>query len=566
VNSTPKKNFFFLILFFLLLPFLAKAITFEPPFQLPTFEELINAIIDFISWVAIAIVPIAIIVAAFYFLTSGGDPEKVRTAKRIIFFTIIGLIIILLARGLPAIIRQIIEGPSGPPPICGNATREAGEECDGADFGGKTCIGLGFVGGVLACNPVCKFDTSGCISPPPNIPPTADARVGSAPNPTGTSVTVTEGATVYFDGSNSSDPDGTIKKYEWDFEDNGTYDWSSTTTGATIHIYSAGSYTARLRITDDDGATTTDTVSITVNPAPPPPNIPPTADARVGSAPNPTGTSVTVTEGATVYFDGSTYSSDSDGTITKYEWNFNGGSYDWSSTTTGKTTYIYSAGSYTAMLQVTDDDGVTATDTVSITVNPAPVLIASITSPSDGQLFLQGASVAFSGSVSGGIPPYTYSWSSNLDGVIRNTLTFNKNNLSLGVHTITFQVTDSAPIPVTKSDSITITITNDVTPPTIQNAKVIPTSGPSGTIFTITADIADPLGLGPTTTMAHIQRPDETDVALVTLYDDGTHGDGAANDGTYGARWNSTGFPSGAYYVDITACDLIRNCGEKENI
>lgn len=105
-----KKNFFFLfsILYFLLLPFSIKAITFGSPFKLPTFEELINTIISFISWVAIAIVPLAIIVAAFYFLTSGGDPERVRTAKRIIFYTIIGLIIVLLARGFPTLVTLIL--------------------------------------------------------------------------------------------------------------------------------------------------------------------------------------------------------------------------------------------------------------------------------------------------------------------------------------------------------------------------------------------------------------------------------------------------------------------------
>jgi hypothetical protein len=74
------------------------------------------------------------------------------------------------------------------------------------------------------------------------------------------------------------------------------------------------------------------------------------------------------------------------------------------------------------------------------------------------------------------------------------------------------------------------------------------------------------LGVDPTTTIAHIQNLDETDVAKVTLYDDGLHNDGAANDGIFGNGWNSTGFPVGAYFVDITACDLIGNCGEVENI
>ncbi|MBZ9569722.1 PKD domain-containing protein, partial [Patescibacteria group bacterium] len=455
MNSHFKEIFFFLFLCSLLIPLLAEAIIIEPSFALPTFEELINAIVDFITWVALAIAPIAIIIAAFYFLTSGGDPEKVRKAKKIILFTVIGLIIILLARGITGLIRQILIGPPGPPPSCGNGIREAGEDCDGADLGGESCITLGFVGGVLACNPGCTFDTSGCISPPPNQPPVASFTKSAA--------TVTVGEIVFFDASASFDPDGLIVSYDWNFGD-------GDTAGGVIvnHSYSAsGNYTVTLTVTDDDGASNSATSIITVNP---PPNDPPIADARVGDAPNPIGTSVTVIEGDTVHFDGSTFSSDPDGIINNYEWDFeNDGFYDWSSAITGVTTHVYPAGAYTAQLRVTDDDGATNTDTVSITANPAPVLIASITSPSDGEIFLQGASITFTGSAAGGVPSYTYSWNSNLDGVIRNTSTFNKNNLSLGIHTITFQVTDSAPIPVTDSDAITITITNDVTPPTIQN-------------------------------------------------------------------------------------------------
>jgi len=96
------------LFFFLFLSFEIRAITFKNPFQNLTFEKLIENIVNFIFWVAMAIVPIVIIIAAYYLLTSGGDPEKVRTAKRIIFWTLIGLFIVLLAKAIPAIIQQII--------------------------------------------------------------------------------------------------------------------------------------------------------------------------------------------------------------------------------------------------------------------------------------------------------------------------------------------------------------------------------------------------------------------------------------------------------------------------
>jgi chitodextrinase len=74
-----------------------------------------------------------------------------------------------------------------------------------------------------------------------------------------------QGTAVVFDGANSSDPDGAIASYSWDFGD------GTTGTGATpSKIYSkTGTFTVRLSVTDDKGATAsaTTTASITF-PAP----------------------------------------------------------------------------------------------------------------------------------------------------------------------------------------------------------------------------------------------------------------------------------------------------------
>lgn len=547
MNSFFKKIFFFSVLFFLLIPFFTEAITIEPFIEFPTFKELINAILDFISWAAVVIAPILIIIAAFYFLTSGGDPEKVRTAKRIIFYTILGLIIILLARGLPGIIRLILIGPPGPPPVCVpdgcNANCPAGctvaEDPDCGCQDGNGCCGIG-----------CNFANDNDCPPPP-----VEICDNDIDDDGDTLIDCDDPDCAWIDPACPCPPNVCQDLLDlinslWnlgcgDLE----YDLiADVNKDRTIGIgdvaalnLSCGNAVACQAIRDN-----------TFDPCVP--NTPPTASF--------TQSATTVTVGESINFDAST-SDDPDGVIVSYSWNFGDGT-----TGTGVTiSHSWSAaGTYTITLAVTDDDGATDSATSSITVNPAPVLTVSITSPSAGQIFLQGASITFTGSAIGGVPPYTYTWTSNIDGVIGNTLTFNKNDLSVGVHTITFQVTDSAPMPVTASDSITITITDDVTPPTIRNTQVNPTSGPSGTIFTIVTDITDPLGVDSTTTIAHIQNPDETDIAQITLYDDGMHSDGAAGDGTYGGSWDSTGFPSGPYYVDITACDLIGNCGEVENI
>ena len=67
--------------------------------------------------------------------------------------------------------------------------------------------------------------------------------------------------TVSIDASDSSDADGSIVNYDWDFGD-GTVG-SGTTADHTCTT--AGQFTAVLKVTDNDGATDTATVVITVD-------------------------------------------------------------------------------------------------------------------------------------------------------------------------------------------------------------------------------------------------------------------------------------------------------------
>ena len=108
-----------------------------------------------------------------------------------------------------------------------------------------------------------------------NLPPIADA--GGPYN----AMRGKGQAFVTFDGSGSTDTDGMIIKYEWDFGDG-----SPTGNGETIsHGYtSVGSFVATLTITDDCSATAQDTAEVTiVGPTPP-------AGTGTPSAPTPTST------------------------------------------------------------------------------------------------------------------------------------------------------------------------------------------------------------------------------------------------------------------------------------
>lgn len=52
--------------------------------------------------------------------------------------------------------------------VCGNGIAETGEQCDGSNLAGATCVSRGYTGGSLSCNTNCTFNTSSCTSAAPS--------------------------------------------------------------------------------------------------------------------------------------------------------------------------------------------------------------------------------------------------------------------------------------------------------------------------------------------------------------------------------------------------------------
>lgn len=96
------------------------------------------------------------------------------------------------------------------------------------------------------------------VSPILNLPPRASFTV----SPT----TAVLGETVSVNAAASVDLDGTITRYEWDFNNDGVYEIrSSTVPRAGAPFSTPGIKTVRLRVTDDDGARSTTTRTVTIH-------------------------------------------------------------------------------------------------------------------------------------------------------------------------------------------------------------------------------------------------------------------------------------------------------------
>lgn len=89
-------------IFLFLFPFLAQGqnISIPNPLNADTFAELIDALVNIIFYLAIVIAPLMIIVAGFYFVTAAQNPNQINTAKQIILWTLIGLMIVICAKGI----------------------------------------------------------------------------------------------------------------------------------------------------------------------------------------------------------------------------------------------------------------------------------------------------------------------------------------------------------------------------------------------------------------------------------------------------------------------------------
>jgi N-acetylneuraminic acid mutarotase len=166
------------------------------------------------------------------------------------------------------------------------------------------------------------------------------------------------GASVAFDASGSSDPDGTIVIFDWNFGD------GVQAYGVSVsHTYAApGTFTASLAVTDDDGLTHTTTQQVIVSPAPDTEN-PTIAIASPADGATLTSAAATVTGTASDNVGVAKVEVSLDGTT----WVMASGTTSWSAALT------LAEGSNTITVRVTDASGNIDSSTIHVTVATPPV-------------------------------------------------------------------------------------------------------------------------------------------------------------------------------------------------
>jgi PKD repeat protein len=261
------------------------------------------------------------------------------------------------------------------------------------------------------------------------IVPTADFSFAPSNPNTSTSLQFTD---------ESSDTDGSITSWLWDFGEGNTSILQNP-----IHQYNNnGTYTVTLHIADDDGATNETTSEITIT------NVAPTANYTYNPE-NPT-------DIQTIIFTDT--STDPDGTITSWSWDFGDGN---TSTQQNPSHQYDDNGTYDVTLNVTDDDGATNETTQMITIlNVRPVMNFTYdpSNPTDLQIItFTDNCVDIDGSI------VTWSWDfddGNTSTDQHPTHQFDDNKS----YTVTLNVTDNDG--ATNETTRTISVSN--VPPTVE--------------------------------------------------------------------------------------------------
>jgi len=280
-----------------------------------------------------------------------------------------------------------------------------------------------------------------------------------------------------------TDPDGSISTYTWT-QANGPN--TATLTNASLATVSAanliqGTYTFRLTVKDNLGASSTDDIVLTVLAAPV--NKPPVANAGADQ-------SITLPINSAT-FNGS--GTDPDGTIASYSWSLVVGASV--PTMTNASTANLSvtnliAGSYTFRLTVTDNSAASATDDVTIVVQPAAVNQSPVANAgSDLSIVLPTNSVIINGSGNdpdGSVASYLWTQLNGPSSAVltgSGTQTLTAGSLLQGVYNFRLTVTDNKG--ATGTDDVQVTVAN-------ANIAPVANAGPDATINLPTTSLALP--------------------------------------------------------------------------
>ena len=233
------------------------------------------------------------------------------------------------------------------------------------------------------------------------------------------------GAQVSYSAAGSTDDDGSIVKYEWDLNGDGTFEKTTTSATTSQRYSSPGDITVKVRVTDNDGAKGTDTLLLKAHRAP---------AARIAAS-----------KAVAVVGEGLTFTSAStdDNGIASLEWDMDdNGTFE--RTGPQQSTSFGTTGPHKVSLRATDTLGAKSTTTTTVRVHRAPTALIVTQPPNpvvNQPTTLDGSRSSDDGSIA------RYEWDLNGDG------TFETDTAAVPRATTTFTATGPATVGLKVTDN-----------------------------------------------------------------------------------------------------------------
>jgi len=71
-------------------------------------QRTLDSVSNYLFGFLLVIAAIAIIIAAYFFVTAAGDPDKTKTARNFVLYAVIGVLVAFLAKGLVMLINVVV--------------------------------------------------------------------------------------------------------------------------------------------------------------------------------------------------------------------------------------------------------------------------------------------------------------------------------------------------------------------------------------------------------------------------------------------------------------------------
>jgi len=111
INSMAKIKILGVLLTVLVLsPVLVRGVEFDNPLEYVSLDELVDEIANTVFYLALVLVPLMVLIGAFFIITAGEDSSRLKKGQNFIIYALIGTGVVLFAKGIVAAVRHLLGG------------------------------------------------------------------------------------------------------------------------------------------------------------------------------------------------------------------------------------------------------------------------------------------------------------------------------------------------------------------------------------------------------------------------------------------------------------------------